>query len=85
MTFHEHHVYRHNVYNYYILHQFTSHYLVYTSLFQGLQDLNDGAQLLMWGANDVGQCGLPAKRPIDIASPTEAEIHRETAEILRCF
>ena len=36
------------------------------------QDLNDGGQLLMWGANDVGQCGLPAKKPIDIASPTEA-------------
>eukprot|EP00435_Cladocopium_sp_Y103_P021842 s764_g5.t1 len=35
------------------------------------QDLNDGGQLLMWGANDVGQCGLPAKKPIDIASPTE--------------
>ena len=25
----------------------------------------------MWGANDVGQCGLPAKKPIDIALPKE--------------
>jgi hypothetical protein len=41
-------------------------------IFRGWQDLNDGGQLLMWGANDVGQCGLPAKKPIDIASPTEA-------------
>lgn len=25
----------------------------------------------MWGANDVGQCGHPAKKPMDIASPAE--------------
>jgi len=46
------------------------------------EDLNDGGQLLMWGANDVGQCGLPAKKPIDIASPTEAVNQEETAETL---
>eukprot|EP00913_Durusdinium_trenchii_P027805 g26072.t2 len=35
------------------------------------QDASDGGQLLMWGANDVGQCGLPAKRPMDLPSPQE--------------
>ncbi|CAJ1402019.1 unnamed protein product [Effrenium voratum] len=35
------------------------------------QDLSSGGQLLMWGANDVGQCGLPPKQPMDIAAPRE--------------
>ncbi|CAE6909572.1 HERC2 [Symbiodinium natans] len=34
-------------------------------------EMSEGGHLLMWGANDVGQCGLPAKKPIDIAVPKE--------------
>lgn len=34
-------------------------------------ELSEGGHLAMWGANDVGQCGLPAKKPMDIAVPKE--------------
>ena len=42
------------------------------------QELSKGGQLFMWGANDVGQCGLPAKQPMDVAVPKEVPPLRNT-------